>query len=232
MWEPVLAPLAAERDVIAVDLPGFGRSPALAEDMSPSPPALARAVGELVASLGLAGGPVHVVGNSLGGWVSLEMGRAGLATTVTCLSPAGLWGAPVARAVGPTRGTARRVASALRPVLPLLMLSGRLRRIALQAFVGHPERVPRRAATRMVSSYGRSTAYEATSYAMRSSHLEHPEEIQVPVTIGWGDRDRLLRPTPLRAPLAESFVLPDCGHVPTWDAPELVSDLILRGSSR
>jgi pimeloyl-ACP methyl ester carboxylesterase len=231
MWEPVLEPLAEHHDVIAIDLPGFGRSKPLPGDISPSPVALAAAVSDLIAELELER-PVHVAGNSLGGWVALEMGRARTVDTVTCLSPAGLWGAPVTRAAGPTRGRARQVAAALRPFLPVLMLNSRLRRLALGAFVAHPERVPRRAATRMVSSYGRATAYEATSYAMRSSHLERSHEIEVPITIGWGERDRLLRPVHFHAIGVEETMLPDCGHLPTWDDPGAVSELILRGARR
>jgi pimeloyl-ACP methyl ester carboxylesterase len=230
VWEPVLEPLGREFDVIALDLPGFGRSKALPEEVDPSPPVLAAAVGAFLDGLGVE--RPHVAGNSLGGWVALEMGRAGLARTVTGLSPAGLWGAPLARRAAPTRGTARRVANALRPLLPLLMLSPRVRRLALMNFVAHPERVPRRAATRMVASYGRATAYEATSYAMRSSFLQHAEEIRVPVTLGWGERDRLLRPSPLRAPDVVSGVLPGCGHVPMWDDTAAVVELLRAGASR
>lgn len=228
MWQPVLEPLAVHHDVIAVDMPGFGASPPLPEGVDPTPANLARAVGDLVEELGFE--RVHVCGNSLGGWVALELARLGRAHTVTAISPAGLWGRPAR--VGPTRGTARRWASALAPVLPLLMLSARARRLALGTFVGHPERVPRRAAARMVSSYGRATAYEATSYAMRSSYLVDAHEIDVPITVAWGDRDRILRPAPLHAPDVVAVTLRDCGHLPTWDAPELVARLILQGAAR
>lgn len=230
VWEPVLERLSAERDVIAVDLPGFGHSEPLPHEIAPTPAALAQAVTGLATRLGA--GVVHVAGNSLGGWVALEMAKAGAARSVTCLSPAGLWDRPLTRATVPTRSPARRAARALRPLLPLLMLSGRLRRLALMNFVAHPERVRPAAARRMVSSYGRATAYEATSLAMRSSRLAGAERIDVPVTMAWGERDRLVRPAPLRAPLARSMVLADCGHVPMWDAPDLVADVLLEGSSR
>jgi pimeloyl-ACP methyl ester carboxylesterase len=230
VWEPVLERLSAQRDVIAVDLPGFGHSQPLLDHVAPTPAALADAVTQLVARLAV--GPVHVAGNSLGGWVALEMAKANGARSVTCLSPAGLWERPLTRATVPTRSAARRAARALSPLLPLMMRSQRLRRLALMNFVAHPERVPPAAAQRMVNSYGRAAAYEATSLAMRSSMLTGAETIAVPVTVAWGEHDRLVRPAPLRAPLTRSLVLAGCGHVPMWDAPDLVADVLLQGSSR
>ncbi|HYF27315.1 MAG TPA: alpha/beta fold hydrolase [Baekduia sp.] len=230
VWEPVLEPLGEHREVLAVDLPGFGRSAPLSDEVAPTPGALARAVASWLDVHGLE--RVHVAGNSLGGWVALELAKLGRARTVTCLSPAGLWGRPLTTATVPQQNPARRAAKALSPVVGLLMLSARARRLALMNFVAHPERVPRRAAARMVSSYARASAYEATSLAMRSSHLQGAERIDVPVTVGWGERDRLLRPAPLRAPLTQSLVLPGCGHVPMWDDTPLVTRVLLDGSAR
>jgi pimeloyl-ACP methyl ester carboxylesterase len=92
VWEPVLAEPERRFDVIAVDLPGFGRSPALAEGTVPTPRALAGAVAELLDELGL--GAVHAAGNSLGGWVALELARAGRARTVLGVCPAGCGALP------------------------------------------------------------------------------------------------------------------------------------------
>ncbi len=69
VWEPVLPALQERHDVIAVDLPGFGRSPLLEGEASPA--ALARAVGELLDDLEVV--RPHVAGHSLGGWVALEL---------------------------------------------------------------------------------------------------------------------------------------------------------------
>ncbi len=62
--------LTAERDVIAVDLPGFGESTPLNGSGPPTPAALAAAV-----AAALPDEPYHVAGNSLGGWVALELAR-------------------------------------------------------------------------------------------------------------------------------------------------------------
>ena len=51
-------------------------------------------------------------------------------------------------------------------------------------------------------------------------------KIAVPVTLAFGDHDRLIRPTRLPLPGARSIVLPGCGHIPMWDAPGLVVEVI------
>jgi len=227
VWEPVLEPLARHRDVIAVDLPGFGNSPALAPDVVPSPAALAAAVSGLLAELGI--DRAHVAGNSLGGWVALEMARRGNARSVVGLCPAGLWGAPLQGASGATRGRAHRVVRWLRPLLWLLLRSRRARRVALRPFVADPDKVPYQAAWRMVRSYGRAAAYDATSTAMRQSYFHDPDQIQVPVLLAFGEQDRLIRPVRVSAPSFRSVALPGCGHIPMWDDTALVSEVILQG---
>src|SRR5882762_8596719 len=89
VWEPVLALLSRERDVAAVDLPGFGESPPFEPDVAPTPDRIARSVAALLDELGWK--DPHVAGNSLGGWVALELARMGRARSVVAISPAGLW---------------------------------------------------------------------------------------------------------------------------------------------
>ncbi|MBW5484065.1 alpha/beta fold hydrolase, partial [Streptomyces bambusae] len=88
-WHPVTGILAAEYDVIAVDLPGFGASAALPDGVPYDLDTVVPALGALCAALGVE--RPHVAGNSLGGLLALEMGRRGLVRSVTALSPAGFW---------------------------------------------------------------------------------------------------------------------------------------------
>ena len=228
VWEPVLEPLAQRADVIAIDLPGFGRSPALPDGVDPAPGALAAAIAGLLDELGI--DSAHLVGNSLGGWVALELAAISRARSVTALCPAGLWGAPVLREGAPARGRTHRIARRLRPLLPLIMLSRRARRLALGHVVDDPDRVPRAAAWRMVSSYARATAYDATNNAMLASHFTGAARINAPLTVAFGERDRLIRPVRIRVPGARTIVLPGCGHIPMWDDPELVTQVVLETS--
>jgi pimeloyl-ACP methyl ester carboxylesterase len=226
VWDPVLPGLEPAHDVIAVDLPGFGRSAALPGGEAPTAAALARAIAGLLDELGV--GDAHVAGNSLGGWVALELALAGRARSVAGICPAGLWGAPLDDGSEPVvRGRAQRVARRVRPLIPVALLSRRVRRLVLSPFVAHPDRVPYRAAWRMVSSYARATAYEATSTAMRQGAFAGAQDLTVPVTLAFGARDRLIRPTRLATPGARSVVLADCGHIPMWDDTQAVTGVLL-----
>ncbi|MFC9292047.1 alpha/beta fold hydrolase, partial [Streptomyces sp. NPDC057052] len=88
-WDPVVDILATEREVIAVDLPGFGASPslpaALAHDLSTTTAVLSAFCEALELDR------PHVAGNSLGGLLALELGREKRVRSVTALSPAGFW---------------------------------------------------------------------------------------------------------------------------------------------
>lgn len=121
IWRPVFDRLAAERDVVAVDLPGFGDSPQLPAGVAPIAANLGAAVGDLCAQLGFE--RPHLAGNSLGAWSALEMAKAGRAASACCLSPAGLWRRPL----GPRRYDVRGFGRRLHPLLPLLLRSRRAR---------------------------------------------------------------------------------------------------------
>src|SRR3954470_10497323 len=88
-WKPVIDLLAAERDVIAVDLPGFGASPPLPPGMPYDLGSVVTVLGEFLDRLGL--DRPHMAGNSLGGLFALEAADRGLARSVTALSPAGFF---------------------------------------------------------------------------------------------------------------------------------------------
>jgi pimeloyl-ACP methyl ester carboxylesterase len=224
IWEPVLEPLSAARTVITVDLPGFGDSPAL--DVDPTPAALAGALERFFAHLDLE--PPHVAGLSLGGWIALELARAGFVRSVTAIAPAGLWGGPLA----PKPNVARRLAAAVRPVLPLLTATPAGRRALLGGSMLYPERVPPAAAAHVVRTYASAPGFVATNRAMRAGHFDGLDRIEVPVTLAWPDHDRLVSSPALVPPVVRSVVLRDCGHVPVWDAPDQVARVLLEGSSR
>lgn len=229
VWEPVRPALARERDVIAVDLPGFGLSPQLPDRVEPSPAALAVAVAELLDELGL--DAPHVAGNSLGGWIAFELAKLGRARSVTALSPAGLWRRPLLADGEPARNRARQTARRLAPLLPALLATRAGRRLLLAQNFAHPERIPAAEALRIAVSYVSAAAYDATNLAMRRNRLTGTEQLEIPITVAWGELDRLLRRAEVDAPGVRTLILEGCGHTPMWDDPELVSRVLLEGSA-
>lgn len=221
VWAPVLDALAAHRTLIVPDLPGFGASPALPSAIKPTPAVLASVVADLLDELGL--GAPDVAGNSLGGWVALELALRRRARTVTALCPAGFWSRPL----GPRRDTALKTARALRGLVPALTHVGPLRRAALGGVIAHPERVPPRDAARMIGAYASAPGFAAVNAAMRAGRFARIADVPVPVTVAWGERDRLVSP-PRELPIGvRSLLLPGCGHLPMWDDPGLVTQVIL-----
>ena len=226
VWEPVMERLARERDVIAVDLPGFGHSPGLRNGDAPTPQVLASTVAALLDDLGVA--RAHVAGNSLGGWVALELAKAGRALSVAGLCTAGRW----ARPLGPRPGRdARSFGRRLLPVLPTLLRTAHGRQLVLRGSVAHPERVPPEAAARLVRSYLTSTGYETANAAMRMAVFSGFEDIRVPVTLAWGDLDRIVRKPRETLPEWRTITLHGCGHIPTWDDPDQVARTLLLAST-
>jgi pimeloyl-ACP methyl ester carboxylesterase len=167
-----------------------------------------------------------VAGNSLGGWVALELAAAGRAASVTAIAPAGLWREPLV----PKRSRVRAVARALLPVLGPLLRTERGRRLVLAANAAHPERIPPDAALRLVRAYATAPGFEAVNDAMRASRFTSFGEITVPVTLAWPEHDRIVRRPRSLPDGVRSVVLRECGHLPCWDDPEQVARVLLEGS--
>jgi pimeloyl-ACP methyl ester carboxylesterase len=227
VWEPVVGLLEEEREVIVLDMPGFGSAAPLPDGIEPSPANLAEAVRARCAGQGIE--RPHVAGNSLGGWVALEMGREGWAASVTAMSPAGLWRRPL----GPRRRDPQLLARRLRPLVSAALRLRRPREAMLSTFSAHPERIPPGAGRELVLGWIDANGYQGANRAMRTHLFDpsgYPEE--VPVTIAWAELDRLVGPPkPERRPAGARFLtLPDVGHTPTWDDPELVARTLLEGS--
>lgn len=227
VWKPQLEDLARERDVIALDMPGFGDSAPLPDDRAPTATALGEEISELLSGLGIE--RPHLAGNSLGGWVALEMAQAGHAASVCLLSPAGLWQTPL----GPRSVNTRGLAKLARPVLMLAARREATRERMLRSVVGRPENVPAEDGLQMIRDWIDAPGYAASNEEMRRHVFEDPERITVPVTIAWGELDRLVAPPkPHRRPPGARFVtLEGCGHTPNWDDPELITRVLLEASA-
>src|SRR3954468_10504436 len=115
-WGPVVPMLAEQFDVLAVDLPGFGEAPSLPVGVGACPGALAAAVAALLDDLGVE--RPAVVGNSVGGWVALELAARRPVASLTLLSPAGLWPGRTPRCCRASLRVPLAVPARRRPAVP------------------------------------------------------------------------------------------------------------------
>ncbi len=147
VWRPVMERLAREREVVAVDMPGFGGSAPLENGIVPSPDNIARALAEFCGRHDFE--RPHVAGNSLGAWVAFEMAKQGSAASVCAISPAGMW----RQALGPRRFEQFSIAQRLRPLAHLLLATGPGRSRLLGTNMAHPERLTKDEASELVFGY-------------------------------------------------------------------------------
>ena len=234
VWQPVLADLETAREVIAVDLPGFGASPMPPPGTPAGVSSLTPMVCDFLDELGLVA--PHAAGNSLGGWIALELAKRGRARTVTALSPAGFQNAREAVFQRSTMWTTVRAARVAAPLAPPLLAPPLARRLVFAQLVAHAERIPHADAVGHLRALARAPRFDETLSAINADRFDGGEQIEVPVTIAWGEHDRLLLPRQARRarsaiPGARLLMLRGCGHVPTYDDPPQIARVLLEGSS-
>ncbi|MCC7076880.1 MAG: alpha/beta fold hydrolase [Acidimicrobiia bacterium] len=238
MWRHVVPLLAPHLDVIALTAPGHRGGPEVTRvrGVSGIVDGIVDGTESQLDDLGL--DRPHVAGNSLGGWVGLELARRGRATSVCALSPAGCWEAGTPEQ---THGTSRlkaiiRATKLGRPALPLLGRIPAVRRFALRDSALHGDHLSTAELLEL--------ADDLLACTVRDDVLETDEQLApldplpCPVTVAWSEHDRILplRTSGARArdlmPEAEFRVLPGVGHVPMIDDPQLVADVILESTRR
>ena len=245
-WTDLMAELAPDFDCAAVDLPGSGFSPPPKRGAGYSVTAHAGVVARLIETLGA--GPVHLVGNSMGGAVAVRVAarRPDLVRTLTLISPA----LPDLK----VRGSVAHF-----PVLALPFVGEWLvRRYAARYPVENrvygvfatcfydPARVhPDRIALEIEALRRRDgLSYDATSLARAARTLvcetlrprpvslwREAGQVTAPSLVTFGSHDRLVNPR-LAARAASTFrdalvaVLPETGHLAQMERPALVAALL------
>jgi pimeloyl-ACP methyl ester carboxylesterase len=238
-WEPVLPQLEAHHDVLAVTLPGHLHGMPLPE----SDELTAASLADLVeAEMGHVGWErAHIVGNSLGGWVALELAARGRALTAVALSPAGgfehggLVERRVIRTFTESHRAARRVVGRANQVARLPIA----RTIGLRPYVSRPRRVPAAFYAHWIRGMAACEVVHIAMDQLRTTGFQETlGPISCPTRIAFGARDRIFPQKggwellPKAVPNAEFVVLPKVGHVPMWDDPDLVANTILEVSAQ
>lgn len=177
----------------------------------------------------------HAAGNSLGGWICLELAKQGRARSATALSPAGFHNEREARFQRASLRLSHRGAQMVSSRAESVVATPLGRALATGQYVAKPGRLPAAAAAESLRVLAGSHWFDETLDAITSEQFENGEAIRVPVTIAWGEKDRLLLPRQARRaaetiPQARMVTLRGCGHVPTFDDPEQVAEVLLEGS--
>ncbi len=202
-WSPILDALAERREVIAVDLPGFGETPPLTGEVSIA--SLTDSVADFIREQGLDG--VSTVGQSMGGRIVLELARRGVGGDTVALDPGGFWSDREVAVFGATLRPSIALVRVLRGVLPTLLGSRVGRTLLLAQLSARPWALSRETVLPDVRGLADSPATGAALAALIMPRQAARATERFPdAVVHWFDR---------------------CGHFPQWDAPLEASRLIL-----
>ncbi|HYQ11912.1 MAG TPA: alpha/beta fold hydrolase [Solirubrobacterales bacterium] len=235
--------LTPDHTVHAIDLPGFGGSSKPARGAYDAP-YFARAVLGYMDAVGLQS--AHLVGNSMGGRIALELALADpdRAITVSLLAPALAF------------RKRRELVPLVKLVRPeLAAIPHPMRTTSVRAYFwglfARPERLDPAAADVAIEEFCRTyrsrSARIAFFAALRNIYLDAPHggsglwtrltTLLPPALFVWGDSDRLVparfsRHVARAVPSARQVILPECGHVPQVELADRTNALIRRHIAR
>jgi pimeloyl-ACP methyl ester carboxylesterase len=231
-WELVLPALERRHDVLAVTLAGHAGGPPL--DAEAGEAALVDAVERAMDDAGFE--TAHIVGNSLGGHVALQLAVRGRARTVVALSPGGGWadGDESYREALAYFTTMQELLQAAAPHADAIVATPEGRRRATRYITTNYEHIPGSLLAHQIRGAANCPAVAPlVDYALREGWSLDTEKITCPVRIVWGTEDQLL-PLPSAAarfraelPHADWVELDGIGHCPQLDVPLETAELIL-----
>jgi pimeloyl-ACP methyl ester carboxylesterase len=231
-WEPILKSLTQDREVFAIDLPGFGNTPPLKGRTTVA--TLADAVTDFLTEHHLLG--TDVVGSSLGGRIALELARRRDSVGgVVALSPGGFWEGWEQLAFYSSLALSIRIVRGLKPLIPYITDTATGRTLLFSQFSAHPRELRPKFVRSELQNFALSPAFDETlrEYAFGEIPKGIPAgAVEKPIVIGWGRQDRVCFPAQAKRakhlfPDARIHWFENCGHFPQWDAPAFTSKLIL-----
>lgn len=232
-WELVMPALERRHDVLAVTLAGHAGGPRIEGPVTAA--TLPDAVERAMDAAGFAA--AHIVGNSLGGWVALQLAARGRAESVVAFAPAGGWDDGDA-ALADTLDHFPKMQSQLRAAvgqLDAIASTPEGRRRATQFITTNHEHIPAELiAHQLHGVVGCRALRPLVEYALREGYHLDAGAVRCPVRVVWGTADRLLG-WPGAAvrfrrdwlPHADWVELDGVGHCPQLDVPLEAAHLIL-----
>ncbi|SHJ14662.1 Pimeloyl-ACP methyl ester carboxylesterase [Hymenobacter daecheongensis DSM 21074] len=236
-WNTVIDALAAERDVVAIDLPGHGATPPLPGENSIG--TFADALTAFLTQHDLLG--IDAVGSSMGARLVLELARrGGVLGAVVSLDPGGFWQGWEIPFFYHSVAVSEKLVKALQPVMPALAGSAVGRTVLLPQFSARPWAVDSAQAVEEMRTFGTTPVFEELLDRLAHGEVQKPApkgSIREPLVIGWGRQDRVCLPGQAKLALkkfpdARLYWFENCGHFPQWDQPEEATRLILAATGR
>jgi pimeloyl-ACP methyl ester carboxylesterase len=231
-WELVLPALERHHEVLAPALPGHAGGAPLPGTLGDD--TLVAGVERIMDEAGW--DTAFVVGNSLGGWVALQLGARGRARKIIALSPAGGWadGDPMVAERLDYFTTMRQLVRGAAPYADQIVSTSEGRRRATEYTTVNYEHIPPDLLAHQIRGAAACDGAEVLiTQARQAGYPLQADRIECPVRILWGTEDRLL-PWPGAAvryreslPGADWVELPGVGHSPQLDSPAETAELIL-----
>lgn len=238
IWRPLLPALELHHDVLVPNLLGHSGGPEYIAGSPATPDALADVLEREMDSAGFE--RAHLVGNSLGGWLALELATRGRALSTTALSPGGGYdhGGPETKRLARKFRQNYRMLKLAGPRGAQLMRRRRFRALALRDIAMRPADLPAALAVEMTEASADCAIFLALREQLSSSGFGELAAIDSPVQIAWGTKDRIL-PWPGYAgrfrrmvPDAQWVPLDGLGHCPMLDDAQLTTKTILEFARR
>lgn len=225
--------LEAEYEVLAVDLPGHGNSAALTE--RPTVRAVADVIEADLDALGV--GRVHVLGDSLGARIAIELARRDRALSVVAIAPSGLNVVPERIFQGAAMSTSRLLMRGLRPVIANMARSTLGRTALLTGLRSRPWDASAIEARAMLGGFGESEGFwRLLFWGILADLPTGPQHIRCPVILAQGTADLISSAqTPrylLAIPGSTFQPLLGAGHAPQSDAPDAILRMVAQASRR
>ncbi|TDU24214.1 pimeloyl-ACP methyl ester carboxylesterase [Panacagrimonas perspica] len=233
IWKPVIPLLERRYRVIVPNLPGHPGGAALS-----GAPTVAHLADTLIAQLRARGiQDAHVAGNSLGGWLAVELARRGFARSVTALSPAGAWSSAEAfKALADNLSLRFRLMSVLYVLFWIFMIFAGVRRVLAKDTMKRGDRVPTPEFRAMLRSF-RDAQVLPPLFANTgpAGGLMPLAAGAIPIRVAWCADDLVLpydiygAPFVARIAGVDRVVIDSVGHVPMYDDPATVARVITEG---
>jgi len=232
-WELVLPVLERHHDVLAPTLLGHAGAPPLAGEVTGA--VLADAVERAIDEAGFE--TANIVGNSLGGYVALQLAARGRAKSVVALAPAGGWSKDDEsyKETLAYQATMQELLKAATPHAEAILASAEGRRRATQFISSNFEHIPAELLAHLIRGVATCEAVgPLIEHALREGWSLDAERITCPVRVVWGSDDKLLAWPSAAArfrndwlPHADWVVLDGVGHCPQLDVPLETAQLIV-----